>query len=463
MTMSQDETKKKKAGVLGRREFLMHTGLASAALLIGCSDDNKPAGDKDAGQDMALDQDVAELEPDMVQAPDEAPDQPVGLPNLVTKAPWVQLMDAGSARLRFESSSMTALAVTIARGAMGEPQAVTPALRVDEVGYSWPMSESFKKRAKVPDNPGTFTIQDVLIEGLAPGEEVRWTVGDGVTTAKLEGRFKAPPAPGTPVRVGWLSDTMMPESPVISALLASKAPDLVLHGGDIQYMTNPFDTWNGAFDAFSAFTKIAPIHFCIGNHEYEAQKEFDAQYMRLFGAHGESDRTVDYHVVSYGSLRIFMLNSEIEMADQESAQNKWLRRHLEALPAGAIPIVAFHRPYFTFSRSRPNFTTRDLMHPLLVQYKVPLVLTGHNHGYERFEVDGVQYVVDAGGGAFIYDVDGGKDEVLAERPGDEALRKVASPTYGALILDVDAQGAILLTRYDKAGVVVDTLTIQRPT
>lgn len=447
---------KKERRALRRRDFIVNSGLSAAALLMGCADPEDPkrqpdmsAGDDLGGADMAPDLE-ADLEADL------APDQPAALVSPITKLPWVQLMDAGSARLRFESKTMTALPVTITRDAA---QVVAPTLRVDEVAFSWPRSGSLKKRTKYPDDPGTYTMQDVMITGLKPGELVRWSVGDDVTVPKLEGSFKAPPAIGSPVRIGWVSDTMMPTSEAVALMLAGLKPELLLHGGDIQYMTNPYDTWSGAINVFAPVTQNAPIHYCIGNHEYEQQEEFEAQYVRLFGAHGEADRTVDYHVINYGSLRFFMLNSEIEMADPESAQNKWLRGHLESLPAGVIPIVAFHRPYFTFSRSKPNFQTRDLMHPLLRDHGVKLVLTGHNHGYERFEFEGIQYIVDAGGGALIYNVDDGKEDVLAARPGDADLRKAVSSTYGALIIEADAAGSLAIKRYDMDGAVVDSITI----
>jgi predicted phosphodiesterase len=453
--MTEDQDKKPRP--LKRREFIVHTSISAVALLMGCGDDDKPT-DK-PGADLGMDL-GADLAPDMAMeqdlGEDQGPDAPVELASPITKPPFVQFMDAGTARLRFESNSMSAHPVTLTRAMT---TTVTPTLRTDEVAFSWPSSDSIKRRIQHPDNPGSFTMQDVLITGLTAGEVVRWSVGDGVTMPKMEGSFMAPPAPGTPVRIGWFSDTMMPACEEVCAMFAALKPELVLHGGDIQYMTNPFDTWSGALNTFAPLTQNAAIHFCIGNHEYEEQSEFDAQYVRIFGAHGEADRTMDYHVFNFGSARIFMLNSEIEMADPDSAQNKWLRAHLEALPAGMVPIVAFHRPYFTFSKSRPNFQTRDLLHPVFMQYNVPLVLTGHNHGYERFEVDGIQYIVDAGGGAAIYAVDDGKEAVLAERPGDEFLRKADSATFGAMIIEMDAAGGMKINRYDKDAKIVDSITI----
>lgn len=40
--------------------------------------------------------------------------------------------------------------------------------------------------------------------------------------------------------------------------------------------------------------------------------------------------------------------------------------------------------------------------PLLEAYDVPLVLSGHDHNYERLEREGVTYIVTGGGSGVLY-------------------------------------------------------------
>ena len=146
----------------------------------------------------------------------------------------------------------------------------------------------------------------------------------------------------------------------------------------------------------------------------------------------------------------------------DGPQMSWLVDELTAVGADeglAYAIVAFHRPFFTFSRSSPNLATREYLHALFVEHGVPLVLTGHNHCYERFEVDGITYVVDGGGGAFLYDVNDHLAEIEAERPEEIALRQAFEQSYGILTLDVGADGTIAATRTNVSGATTDTFTV----
>ena len=40
--------------------------------------------------------------------------------------------------------------------------------------------------------------------------------------------------------------------------------------------------------------------------------------------------------------------------------------------------------------------------PILARHRVDLVVSGHDHLYQRGEVDGIRYIVSGGGGASLY-------------------------------------------------------------
>ena len=42
--------------------------------------------------------------------------------------------------------------------------------------------------------------------------------------------------------------------------------------------------------------------------------------------------------------------------------------------------------------------------PLLVKYKTALILSGHDHIYQRGKKDGLSYILSGGGGAPLYDI-----------------------------------------------------------
>jgi hypothetical protein len=103
---------------------------------------------------------------------------------------------------------------------------------------------------------------------------------------------------------------------------------------------------------------------------------------------------------------------------------------------------------------------RNYLHPLFLANNVKLVLQGHNHGYERFVVDGIQYVLDAGGGAALTDIDDHLEEIAAERPEEPDLRVVKSSTYGALLMQVAEDGTLTAERHSTNDGIVDTFTVE---
>jgi predicted phosphodiesterase len=467
--MSDDKNK------IDRRKFLTQSSRAlvgGAAILAGCTDPETPSGDMAARLDMSMKGNDMSAREDMNSPQDMGSDQgtedaapdgeEMSASNIIafSKPPFLQKIggDAGRARLRFETRSEQALEVELkAMGGMATAFMASTSLSM--LDFEWPVP-FFENRVDYHDRPGLHNLQEVVFEGLMPGMQYEWTVhqGDGVTAS---GVFKVDASPDEAFKLGWISDTMFPDAGACAARLAGATPDLIVHGGDLQYLTNPIDTWSGFFHELSPLTALAPFHTCIGNHEYEEMNEFEQQYKRLFEGHGDTGSTIDYSAFTYGGVRFLLLNSEIELADANSPQHRWMLAELERVQNSNLrfAVVAFHRPYFTFSKSMPDFQTRDILHPIFQQYNVPIVFTGHNHCYERFEADGITYVMDGGGGALTYKIDHNKEDVLAQRPDDEELRKFASRTYGVTVATINPDGTLDIERLEAEGGVSETYSI----
>ena len=62
-------------------------------------------------------------------------------------------------------------------------------------------------------------------------------------------------------------------------------------------------------------------------------------------------------------------------------------------------MVVFHHAAWSCSRHDSNERVRGAWVPLLERHRVPLVLNGHDHNYQRFvSAGGVTYVVTGGAG-----------------------------------------------------------------
>jgi predicted phosphodiesterase len=122
----------------------------------------------------------------------------------------------------------------------------------------------------------------------------------------------------------------------------------------------------------------------LGNHDDPNQR-----FYKLFNLGGERYRTF-----KKANVRFFVLDSNY----MDQNQTKWLEKELEA-SGSDWKIPYFHHPLYTSATRGPNVELRAVLEPLFVKYGVDVVLTGHEHLYERVKPQkGIHYFV-AGGSA----------------------------------------------------------------
>jgi hypothetical protein len=145
-----------------------------------------------------------------------------------------------------------------------------------------------------------------------------------------------------------------------------------------------------------------------GNHDYHTSSA--AGYFGYFGASaGPSGR--GYYSYDLGSWHIISLDSEIDVK-AASPQALWLKQDLADHPA-MCTLAYWHRPLFTSGAIHPPAVAMRLLFTILYDGGADIVLSGHNHQYERFApqrpdgtpdaVAGVRYFVAGTGGAGLYD------------------------------------------------------------
>ena len=109
-----------------------------------------------------------------------------------------------------------------------------------------------------------------------------------------------------------------------------------------------------------------------------------------------------YYSYVEGDAEVFVLDST-DPGDSE--QLAWFESAL-ARSGAAWRIAVFHHPAYTCGRYSPEPTVRARWAPLFRSHDVDLVLSGHDHNYQRFSDEGgVTYVVTGGAGAGLYEVD----------------------------------------------------------
>jgi len=133
----------------------------------------------------------------------------------------------------------------------------------------------------------------------------------------------------------------------------------------------------------------------LGNHDYEAGDR-GAYELELLGMPRRS------YTRRVGDVQLFLLDSN----DVSDAQTRWLERRLRASTA-RWKVAAFHHPPWACGGHLGHRDVARRWVPLFERHGVQLVLSGHDHSYQRFApVDGIAYVIHGGGGAGLYPIVG---------------------------------------------------------
>lgn len=106
-----------------------------------------------------------------------------------------------------------------------------------------------------------------------------------------------------------------------------------------------------------------------------------------------------YYTFHRGNVAFFALDSNY----MDHAQIKWLEEQLQTSGA-AWKICYFHHPLYSQARAHgSDLDLRTTLQPLFEKYGVNLVLSGHDHVYQRLQApDGIYYFVVGNSGQLRY-------------------------------------------------------------
>jgi hypothetical protein len=124
----------------------------------------------------------------------------------------------------------------------------------------------------------------------------------------------------------------------------------------------------------------------LGNHDAREQR-----YYKPFNMDGK----LYYTFSPKPEIRFFALESTYPVPEQI----EWLEKELKA-SGSHWKIAFFHHPlYSSGDRHGSDLRLREVLEPLFLKYDVSLVLTGHDHFYERVKPQkGITYFVVGSGG-----------------------------------------------------------------
>jgi predicted phosphodiesterase len=247
-------------------------------------------------------------------------------------------------------------------------------------------------------DPTIGTRHAVTLRGLMPYTLYHYRVesGGAPLISGGEATFRTAAGPDqTKFTFAVLGDTRTQHKAhqAVVEQIVVQEPDFVVHTGDLVALGSATHQWETFFEIERELMAHAPLFPALGNHEGNNPHYFD-----LFHLPG-NERWYDFE---YGNAHFICLQVD-GFADfgPQSEQYAWLEQTL-ALSTQPWLFVYFHIPPYSSVEDDLEATVRQTLTPLFEWYGVDIVFNGHKHSYERNEVNGVTYVVTAGGGAPLY-------------------------------------------------------------
>jgi len=231
--------------------------------------------------------------------------------------------------------------------------------------------------------------------------------------------FLTAPAPGDPFKMIMIGDNrpgstleQPAEFAQLAEMIAAEQPHIVIMTGD--YVMEVEDNHADNLVAWDHFTNISdrighysPIYGVLGNHDTGA-KTGSLKLEYFFDAFVQYGEPSPYFSFDYAGVHFAMLTSE-ELGDEGlivGAQRTWLENDL-ATTSSEMKFVVVHRPLYPIAHIDDSYkdlpeAERNSIQALYEQENVTLLITGHDHCFNRLTFNGITQVIAGGGGAPVY-------------------------------------------------------------
>jgi len=223
--------------------------------------------------------------------------------------------------------------------------------------------------------------------------------------------FEANATPEEPIRFAVIGDYGQAgeDELAVAAMIEDWQVDFIVTTGDNNYPNGEAETidenigqyyhdyignYLGEYGSGGETNRFFPS---IGNHDWNRQAGY-GPYLEYFSLPG-NERYYDFE---QGAVHFFILNSDTNEPDgvgRSSVQAEWLRTELDDSTA-AWQVVVMHHPAYSSGRH----TSTEWMQWPFGEWGTDVALAGHDHLYERLEVDDLPFLTNGLGGSLsIYD------------------------------------------------------------
>ena len=220
-----------------------------------------------------------------------------------------------------------------------------------------------------------------------------------------------------------------------TAKLLDSNTGIIIGLGDFAYPDGSSRNYKNCFDPAWGRHK-SRIRPTPGNHDYWTPRA--SGYFEYFGASaGPSFR--GYYSFDLAEWHIISLNGNFKHIDLDE-QISWLRADLVKTEARCI-LAFWHQPPFSSGRRGSAIETRVLFN-VLYEAGTTIILSGHEHNYERHAPQDPQGRIDLERGIRVFVVGTGGGRVRTKDPGKQAtnLEALISYQWGILKLVLHPTG-----------------------
>jgi acid phosphatase type 7 len=255
-----------------------------------------------------------------------------------------------------------------------------------------------------------YRVHQAHLCGLSPGTSYSYQVGSAGHFSPVYTFRTAPDVVANPdaeVVFGVIGDSRDGYDVwgQLTDLLSQRSPDLVLFTGDAVTIGLTQIEWEEFLGRAEQLLATTPIVFAHGNHEVNA-----VTYYSQFALPGDQEN----FSFDYGHAHISVANDSPDDPSAIAGSTRaMLAADFEASKNARWRLLMHHKSMWSASNHGSNLELQAAWMPLVDQYALDLVLSGHDHDYEiskplragavqASNADGTVYAVVGGAGAELY-------------------------------------------------------------
>ena len=258
------------------------------------------------------------------------------------------------------------------------------------------------------------SLHTIVLNDLAPETRYPFSLQAGSATRVASFVTAPPDAADTSFRFLVYGDNRTDDAAHGSIVRAmTHVPsDFLVHTGDFVEDGANASQWQRFFDIEAPLLASRCVYSAVGNHELTDAA--GTNFTRFFGPgdpqptpSGEQIRLEHLNgTFRWGNTRFFIVNGMVSFGRSEG--RAWLEKALgdaDTEPELVWRVLVSHHGLWSSGPHGNNSKMHDGAIPAILEnHKVDLVLSGHDHIYERGMGDRIAYVVSGGGGAPLYKI-----------------------------------------------------------